>query len=155
MKKLTTATQPIERRAQGARRRGFTLLELLIVLGIIVAIAAMVAPNLISSQQDANIQTTQAMIKNIEDSFKRKAVKNGGEYQEDDSVAALAEVWTDNRGQEQQPLLEDRPVDAWGNDFQYSYQSGDIKPKIWSFGPNRSDDGGSGDDISNIRDDDQ
>lgn len=152
MKKLSRPRQPIQRRG---RRRGFTLLELLIVLGIIVAIAAMVAPNLISSQQDANIQTTQAMIKNIEDSFKRKAVKNGGEYQEDDSVAALAEVWTDNRGQEQQPLLEDLPVDAWGNEFQYSYQSGDIKPKIWSFGPNRQDDGGSGDDISNMPNQDQ
>ena len=36
------------------KRSGFTLLELLIVLAIILVIAAMVVPNLIGSQQKAN-----------------------------------------------------------------------------------------------------
>ena len=63
-----------------ALRSGFTLLELLIVLGIIVALAAMVAPNLIGSAQDANISTTRATIRTIEDAFKRKAVKMNGVF---------------------------------------------------------------------------
>ena len=137
-----------------ALRKAFTLLELLIVLAIIVAIAAMVAPNLISSQQDANEQIARTTIKNIEDAFKRKAVKNNGVFDSTsgpDAISALAEPWEDNLGKQQAPLLDDIPIDPWGNEFQYSYSDGDLKPMIWSSGPNGQDDGGSGDDISNKR----
>lgn len=137
-------------------RSGFTLLELLIVLAIIVAIAAMVAPNLLSSQQDANIQTTRATIKTIEDALKRQAVKNNGVFPEGGSevIQALAQPWEDTLGQQQQPLLEEVPRDAWNKEFQYAYDpNSDLKPRIWSFGPNGQDDGGSkdSDDVSNLR----
>jgi len=138
------------------RRSGFTLLELLIVLAIIVAIAAMVAPNLLSSQQDANIQTTRATIKNIEDAFKRKAVKNNGVFEDGsgtEPIRQLAEEWEDSLGQKQKPLLESLPRDAWNNEFQYSFDTNsDMKPRIWSFGPDGQDGGGSADsdDVSNL-----
>ena len=48
-------------------------------------------------------------------------------------------------------VLDDVPIDPWGNEFQYSFTDGDLKPQIWSMGPNAQDDGGSGDDISNRR----
>ena len=145
------------KRSTRSLRSAFTLLELLIVLGIIVALAAMVAPNLIGSAQDANIQVTRATIKNIEDAFKRKAVKNNGVFDDasgSEAIRALAETWEDSLGQQQQPLLEEVPRDAWNNEFQYAYDSNtDIKPRIWSFGPNKQDDGGSpdSDDVSNAR----
>ena len=144
-------------RQPSTRRSGFTLLELLIVLAIIVLIAGMVAQNLLSSQQDANVMATRAMIKTIEDAFKRKAVKNNGVYEAESgpgAIQALAEQWEDSLGQQQQPLLEETPRDAWNNEFQYSYDSNaDLKPKIWSFGPDGEDGGGSQttDDISNVR----
>lgn len=47
-------------------RAGFTLLELLIVLAIILVIAAMVVPNLVGQQQKANIMATEATIKSVE-----------------------------------------------------------------------------------------
>lgn len=141
-------------------RSGFTLLELLIVLGIIVAIAAMVAPNLLSSRTDANNDIARATIKNIEDSLKRKALKNNGVYQAgtgSEMISQLADPWEDSMGKEQKPLMEEVPMDPWGNEFQYSYSDGDMKPKIWSFGANGEDDGGSlsSDDISNVRRDAQ
>ena len=137
------------------RRSAFTLLELLIVLAIIVAIAAMVAPNLIGSQQEAQIQTTRATIKIIEEACKKKAVKMDGTFDKESGpevIQKLAEKWEDNRGKEQQPLLEEIPRDAWGREFQYQYNSGDLKPLIWSFGPDGEDGGGSNstDDISNL-----
>ena len=140
-----------------ARRSGFTLLELLIVLAIIVAIAAMVAPNLLSSQQDANIQTTRATIKTIEDAFKRKAVKNNGVFDSEggsEAIRKLAETWEDSLGQQQAALLEEVPRDAWNNEFQYAYDPNtDVKPRIWSYGPDGQDGGGSRDtdDVSNLR----
>ena len=142
---------------RNVRRSAFTLLELLIVLAIIVAIAAMVAPNLLSSQQDANIMTTRATIKTIEDAFKRKAVKNNGVFDTEsgtEPIRKLAEAWEDSMQQQQQPLLEEVPRDAWNNEFQYAYDANtDVKPRIWSFGPDGQDGGGSSDsdDVSNMR----
>ncbi|MEQ9411378.1 MAG: type II secretion system protein GspG [Fuerstiella sp.] len=139
------------------RRSGFTLLELLIVLAIIVAIAAMVAPNLISSQQTANIQNTRAQIKTIEDALKRQAVKNNGVFQEGtgpEMISQLAEPYEDNMGQQHPPELEEVPRDAWNREFQYAFDpNSDLKPRIWSFGPDGQDSAGSrdSDDVSNLR----
>lgn len=132
-------------------RSGFTLLELLIVLAIIVSLAAMVAPNLLSSQQDANISTTRADIRNIETAIKTKAIKMNGQYETGGAevIEKLTEPYEVN-GQQQQPVMEDLKKDAWGNPFQYAYDPNtDLKPRIWSFGPNGTDDGGDGDDVSN------
>lgn len=140
----------IQQRPLNTRRSGFTLLELLIVLGIIVALAAMVAPNLIGSAQDANIQTTRATIRTIEDAFKRKAVKMNG-FDTNGNIADLKEPWEDSLGKEQPPLLEETPRDAWQKEFQYKYEAGMVKPTIWSYGPDGEDNGGDGgDDISNL-----
>ncbi len=134
-------------------RSGFTLLELLIVLAIIVSLAAMVAPNLIGSQQDAKIDKTSADIRNIETAVKVKSIKKGGTYDAGGSevIDMLSESYEHN-GKQQKPVMEDfRNQDEWGNPFQYSFDSGsDTKPRIWSFGPNGQDDNGEGDDISNI-----
>jgi len=110
----------------------------------------MVAPNLIGSAQDANISTTRATIRTVEDAFKRKAVKMNG-FETNGSIAALRETWEDSLGKEQAPLLEETPRDAWGNEFQYKFEAGMVKPTIWSFGPDGEDNGGDGgDDISNL-----
>lgn len=137
-------------------RSGFTLLELLIVLGIIVAIAAMVAPNLLSSRTDANNDIARATIKNIEDALKRQALKNNGIFKSgtgSEMISQLAEPWEDSMGKEQKPLLEEVPLDPWGKEYQYSFSDGDLKPKIWSCGVDGVDDGGgnSTDDVSNVR----
>lgn len=151
--KMLNNTQPPSSRS---RRSGFTLLELLIVLGIIVALAAMVAPNLIGSAQDANIQTTRATIRTIEDAFKRKAVKMNGVFDAgsgSEVIRALAQPYEDSTGKQQQPVLEEIPRDAWNKEFQYAYDSNtDLKPRIWSFGPDGQDGGGSksSDDVSNL-----
>ncbi len=142
----------IKRQAQHSLRAAFTLLELLIVLAIIVAIAAMVAPNLIGQQNEANIRIARTTVKNIEEAAKRRAVKNNGQYEDGtgaEPIAMLAEPFTDALQNVHPPELEEVPVDPWNNQFQYSYSagSGELKPRIWSMGPDGQD--GSDDDISN------
>lgn len=151
MKRITSRQHP-------ALRSGFTLIELLIVLAIIVAIAAMVAPNLISRQQESKISITQANIRTIENALKAKAVDNNGTYPDsDEAIRELTQTSEDDQGREHAPYLEEYLRDSWGNDFHYEYDpKRDLnKPRIWSSGPDGNDDGGSGDDVANWREDDQ
>lgn len=140
------------------QRSGFTLIELLIVLAIIVAIAAMVAPNLISRQQESKESITRAQIKTIENALKQKAVNNEGTFPDSDTaIRELTQTSTDSRDRERAPYLEENPRDGWGNQFNYEYDAKrDLsKPRVWSSGPDGNDDSGSGDDIANWSDEDE
>ena len=135
------------------KRHGFTLLEMLIVLGIILVIAAMVVPNLLGSQKKANIKATRASIHNLEQAFKLYAADNNGEYpQGGQEQIQLLLSETDSDGKAIDPFLESTPLDAWGQPFQYEYpnnKSKSTKPAIWSLGPNTQDENGSSDDVNN------
>lgn len=137
------------------RRSGFTLLELLIVLGIILAIAAMVVPNLLGRQQEANIKQTKINIANFEQAAKQWAATHNGTFPtggQQEVVSQLTSPQTQN-GQVIQPYLEAVPKDAWGQPLNYDYGNGkypgDLKPAIWSNGPNMQNDDGGNDDITN------
>lgn len=135
------------------QRRGFTLLEMLIVLGIILVIAAMVVPNLLGSQKKANIKATRASIHNLEQAFKLYAAENNGEYPQggQEQIQLLLEPVSSD-GKAADPFIESMPLDAWGQVFQYEYPNNkaqSTKPAIWSSGPNQQDENGSGDDVNN------
>lgn len=139
-------------------RAGFTLLELLIVLAIILVIAAMVVPNLIGTQQQANINATMVTIKSAENTSKMFAADHSGSF----FVGSGPSAWQGFiapepvRGRQLQPYYEEAPVDAWGQVLNYEWDGSGhskaqnaLKPAIWSNGPNMKDDGGTGDDINN------
>ncbi len=141
-------------RSSRRRRGGFTLLELLIVLAILGVIAAMVAPSLLGTQQKAMIKAAGLNITEIESAAKRYAVEHDGIYpSSQEGLAAL--VSSTGADGKVVSYLEKMPVDPWGQQYFYEYnpegggkQKID-KPAIWSSGPNRKNDNGSGDDIKN------
>ncbi len=146
---------------QHSDRLGFTLLELLIVLAIIVVIAAMVVPNLIGSQQKANEDVTLATIKGIEKSpVGLWAADHDGTY----LTASGTEAWQTMmnpgtyKGRKLRPYLEEPPLDAWGQILMYEWtgdghskKQGALKPAVWSVGANGQDEGGEGDDVVSWR----
>jgi general secretion pathway protein G len=144
-------TDPVRR-----LRGGFTLLEVLLVLAILIAIAAMVVPNIVGAADEANKDTTRLNIKAFEQAAQMYKIKNkvwpeGGT----EDVVMLLMMTEDDRGQPQAAFLEKIPVDAWGEYLQYQYPPSEDtgntgKPLIYSFGPDR-DEGGI-DNISNIDD---
>lgn len=136
------------------QRSGFSLLELLIVLAILAVIAGMVVPSLLGSQKKANISATENSIHGLEQTLKLYATSNGGEYPQGagDEVFELLMATTDEEGTAVDPILEKLPTDAWGETLYYEYPSSQQtvpKPAIWSSGPNRTDEQGGGDDITN------
>jgi general secretion pathway protein G len=139
----------------GRIRQGFTLLEVLLVLAILIAIAAMVVPNIVGAADEANKDTTRLNIKAFEAAAQMYKIKNKvwPEGSTEDVVMLLM-MTEDDRGNPTASFIEKIPMDAWGEPLQYQYPAdgtgNTFKPLIYSFGPDR-DEGGS-DNISNIDD---
>lgn len=135
-------------------RRGFTLTEVLLVLAIIGVIAAMVVPNLIGSQKKANIDATKVNIKGFETVLDNYAIANGGEYptgSREDVINLLMNPGQDADGRQLPPAITSTPRDAWDQPLYYDMGKATPagKPGVWSSGPNKVNDEGSGDDINN------
>jgi general secretion pathway protein G len=133
-------------------RGGFTLIEVLLVVAILGVIAAAVVPALIGRQGEANIGVTKTSIKGLEQAMKLYALDHDGEYLSGgkDALPQLAQA-SEYRGKKLKAYLDEVPKDAWGEPLYYEYPSGKAgdKPAIWSSGPNRQNEDGGGDDITN------
>jgi general secretion pathway protein G len=148
------------RDCSNGRRSGFTLVELLIVLGILVMLFAIVGPRVLRSgkKADANIAATQiAAFKPILEHYVID-VKSFPSTEE--GLAALYErpedISEDSPWDGPYGDGNDVPVDPWGNTYQYEYPPSHSErdfPDIWSFGPDRED--GTDDDIVNWKEEDE
>ncbi len=133
-------------------RGGFTLLELLIVLAIIVVIAAMVVPNLLGQRDTALIRSSKAAILSVETSLKFYNVDFGSYKEGGNEVLTELSTVMDVDGQKK-VYLETPALDSWDRPLNYEWPNTKmqdaIKPAIWSNGPNGTNDNGEGDDINN------
>lgn len=139
---------------QHNKRRGFTLIEVLLVLAILGVIAAMVVPQLLGRQKKANVDATRLSITGLEQALDLYAVDHSGEYPT--TAEGLESLLVQPNGDEKWngPYLKESgavPVDAWGRPLQYEYpgqhHAQGSKPDISSGGPDKAF--GTPDDITN------
>jgi general secretion pathway protein G len=109
----------IQRRAERARRAGFSLAELMVVIVIIGLLATLVVPNVLEKLGFANKKVAAADIMTIEGACKEYAIKNQGKYP--DSLNEL--VQKDDQGYS---YLEgdNVPTDPWGTEYLYEPPGG-------------------------------
>ncbi len=141
-----------QRLRRRAKRSGFTLIEVLLVVAILGVIAAAVIPSLLNRQKGAYEQQTRTNIKNLQPILTLYALDHDGQYPSGGrEVLNSLTSQSDFKGKKVGPYMDFTPKDAWGEELYYEYPTskgkGD-KPAIWSAGPNGQNEEGSGDDIN-------
>jgi len=96
------------------QEKGFTLLEIMVVLVIIGVLAAMVAPRFIERADEAKVEATRAQMQNIGQAMKLYRLQNGHYPSSSEGIQALVTA-----GKNGKRYLDSLPKDAWGNAFVY------------------------------------
>jgi len=105
-------------------KRGFTLIEIMVVIVILALLAALVGPKILGRTDDAKIQTTKTQIRSIESALKLYKLDNGNyptTEQGLNSLVAKPTVGVIPKNYKEGGYLESKqvPKDGWGNDYIY------------------------------------
>ena len=100
-------------------RKGFTLIELMLVVIIISVLVAMIVPRMAGRSEEARIAVAHADIEvNIATALKLYEIDNGAYPTTDEGLAAL-ETAPPSAKNWKGPYLEKDPIDPWGNKYVY------------------------------------
>jgi general secretion pathway protein G len=139
---------PINSRRRNSR--GFTLIEIIIVVIIMSLIAALVVPRLFKKVEKSKMQITKTQIIMIENAVKMFKLDTGRYPSTDEGLQALL-VKPDAANNWDGPYLEKSvPKDPWGRDYLYTYPGKNYTFEIVSFGADGKEGGeGENQDINN------
>lgn len=134
-------------RSLGGRRavaRGFTLVEMLLVIAIIGLIAALIGPQIAKNFQKSQVQTTKAQLENLATAVESFYTDNARYPTEAEGLNALIAppqgltTWSG-------PYLKKKtlPKDGWGGEFVYKLDK-DFGYVIRSLGADKREGGAPG-----------
>jgi len=141
-------------------RRGFTLIEVLLVIAILGVLAGVFIFAIGGTQERANKDAAKLLIKQVCNALEKYKLHIGHYPTEEEggldglrkkpdfSEEKMGEKWAG-------PYLQADPTDAWSNRVSYtltepgSEEARTVPYKVWSHGPNGQDDNGADDDIRN------
>ena len=128
-----------------ARRKGFTLMEVLLVLVILVILGSMAGIFIRGAQKKARADAARAQIGLFENAVKMFEMHVQSYPSSAQGLEALVQPTGDIPGWSGPYLDKQVPLDPWNNPYQYELVNLD-NYRIWSFGPDGVD--GTADDIS-------
>jgi general secretion pathway protein G len=129
-------------------RRGFSLLELLIVIAILGLLAAIVAPNLMGAADKAKRDTTCLKMSEVKKALDMFKLDNGTYPETEEGLQALVSNPDPEKypNYSPTPYMKSVPKDAWNTPFIYINKGDDVE--LISYGADKKEGGsGSGEDI--------
>lgn len=112
-------------------RRGFTLLEMLVVLVIIGLIVGLVGPRLFARLDSSKVQVADTQVRMLRGSLETFRLDMGRLPTEGEGLGVLYTPPSDERirSRWRGPYLDESvPVDPWGNPYQYGLKGREGQP---------------------------
>lgn len=132
------------------QQRGFTLLEVMVVIVILGIIASMVVPNLMGNKEQADRQKVVVDIQQLENGLDLYKLNNGFYPTTEQGLQALVTQATSEpipRSFPEGGFVKRLPKDPWGGEYQLASPGEMGRIDVFSVGPDRTP--GTEDDIGN------
>ena len=114
---MNSGPRPFPRRR---RARGFTLIELMVVVVIIGVLAALIVPNVLERADDAKITAARTDVASLMQALKLYRLDNQRYPSAEQGLEALVQKPTTGTiPPNWKPYLEKLPTDPWGRAYQY------------------------------------
>ncbi|MBI2770235.1 MAG: type II secretion system major pseudopilin GspG [Burkholderiales bacterium] len=118
-----------------AAQRGFTLIELMVVLVIIGVLAALIVPNVLDRADDARVTAARTDVNNLMQALKLYKLDNQRYPAGEQGLQALvAKPTAGVIPPNWKPYLEKLPNDPWGRPYQYLNPGVKGEIDVMSFG---------------------
>lgn len=124
--------------------KGFTLIEIMVVVVILGILGALIVPNIIGRPDEARVTAAKSDIQAISNALELYRLDNGHYPSTDQGLEALVNKpsgYPEPRNWDPEGYLKSVPVDPWGEPYMYINEGRNYD--IYSFGSDRKE-GGEG-----------